>query len=165
MPTAFEKSGLFPINEEKVRERLPTVTNSAEITTNLDQTLLRKLEANRYGDQSKKQNKARPKGKGIPAGTSYMPDDDDSSDSSESTEQAESSDEEAEDTVPPRPEALSESIRNLLVSSRAKSKPKPAKSAPTKSSHLVAGQFVAAVYESERFLAEVSGNQSEVAKG
>ena len=35
--------------------------------------MVRKLEANRYGDQSLKQNKARPKGKGIPVGTSYMP--------------------------------------------------------------------------------------------
>ena len=40
MPPAFEKCGLFPINEEKVLERLPSVTATESIATNVDKALL-----------------------------------------------------------------------------------------------------------------------------
>ena len=75
MPNAFEKSGLYPINAEKVLERLPNTITTMEITTNLDAVLLKRLDDARYEREKSKQSKARPKGKKVPAGISYCPED------------------------------------------------------------------------------------------
>lgn len=70
MPAAFEKCGLVPLNPQKVLERLPTVQNTKDMCTDLDQVVLQRLEANRYGKGVKA---GRPKGKKIPAGKSHTP--------------------------------------------------------------------------------------------
>jgi hypothetical protein len=66
LPTAFEKCGLFPINRNKVLERIPSTMGSVAIARHLDTQLLRRLEVRRFGEGKKK-----PRGKKVPAGQSY----------------------------------------------------------------------------------------------
>ena len=73
IPPAFEKCGIFPINKEKVLERIPSKDTSELICENLDSSLLNKLSEMRYGFEEKRRAK-RPKGKKVPAGMSYTPD-------------------------------------------------------------------------------------------
>ena len=150
MPKAFEKCGLFPINPEKVLERLPSATGTLEITTNLDEALLKKLETSRYGDQAKKRA-SRPKGKKIPAGTSYIPTEEAMTDeeaiADELDEDAKISDKESNTS--------DDELDELPDPSSYSSKP----------ACIQPGQQVAAIYEGEWFLAEVSADQIDVANG
>jgi hypothetical protein len=71
MPKAFEKCGLYPINQEKALERIPSVFQSHTVTRHLDNALLKKLEIHQFGEWKKK-----PRGQKVPAGQSNTKDKD-----------------------------------------------------------------------------------------
>ena len=60
-------------------ERLPSVTATESIATNVDKALLARLETSQYGNKQS-QTGVRPKGKKFPAGTCIRPDEIASSD-------------------------------------------------------------------------------------
>lgn len=54
LKAGFEKCGLFPLNEEKVMERLPqAVGGPVALAQHLDSQLIRQLETRRYGGKKK----------------------------------------------------------------------------------------------------------------
>ena len=61
---AFEKCGLFPINADKVLERIPSRERTEEIAANVDQILLKTLEVRRFDTGTKT-----PRGPKVPAGS------------------------------------------------------------------------------------------------
>ncbi len=77
---AFEKCGLFPINADKVLERIPSRERTEEIAANVDQILLKTLEVRRFDTGTKT-----PRGPKVPAGRSYTTLLSDSEDSSTGT--------------------------------------------------------------------------------
>jgi hypothetical protein len=83
LPNAFEKCGLWPINRQKVLERIPSVVASEEVARHLDKALLQKLEVRRFGNKKKM-----PRGKKVPAGQSLSAEDS----SEELTEEEETTD-------------------------------------------------------------------------
>ena len=70
LPAAFERCGIFPVNEEMVTSRLPSTDNTKEIAQHVDQSLLKALKVRRYGDGQRKKDRVC-RGKKIPAGQSY----------------------------------------------------------------------------------------------
>jgi hypothetical protein len=164
LPKAFEKCGLFPLNRQKVLERIPSVEESQQIARNVDSILLKKLEVRRFGEGGKK----KPRGKKIPAGQSYTeePEEsskeesskDESSEEESEEEDSENEDDVREDSSPARDrdndgqleDEENEDLPDLL---------------PTQQARRKAGTFVVALYEGEWFLAQVCEEQEDVAVG
>jgi hypothetical protein len=90
MPKAFEKCGLYPINQEKALERIPSVFQSHTVARHLDNALLEKLEGHRFGEWKKK-----PRGQKVPAGQSNTKDQDNET-TQDSTSEEEKDQEEKE---------------------------------------------------------------------
>ena len=68
LPPGFMKYGLYPINENKVVERLPSIQNTiAAIGETIDSQLLKKLEVRRFGEKKKPVKR----GTKLPASQSY----------------------------------------------------------------------------------------------
>jgi hypothetical protein len=65
LPNAFEKCGLWPINQEKALEKILSIQSSQEVATHLDMAILKKLEVRRFGDKKK------PRGKKVLPGQSH----------------------------------------------------------------------------------------------
>ena len=65
LPKAFEKCGLYPLNAEKPKERIPSVASTETIARHIDQQILKSFEVKRFGGAKK------PRGKKVPAGQSY----------------------------------------------------------------------------------------------
>jgi hypothetical protein len=146
LPKAFEKCGLYPINCQKVVERIPSITQTQDIARNLDQALLKKLETRRFGDGKKK-----PRGQKVPAGQSYTKDAEDTSqEDSSSEEEVEASTDEEEETSDKEEEesdGQDEELPDLDGPKRA------------------CGSHVVAIYEGEWFIAEVVSDQTSVPDG
>jgi hypothetical protein len=144
MPKAFEKCGLYPINQEKVLERIPSVVQSQSVARHLDEALLKKLEVRRFGEGKKK-----PRGQKVPAGQSYTKDKDDENSQDSTSEEEE--EEEIEITTEKEEEenedSPNEELPDLDRGKRA------------------SGTIVVAVYEGEWFIAEVVEDQSSVPGG
>ncbi len=149
LPKAFERCRLWPINQEKALEKIPSIQSSQEVATHLDMAILKKLEVRRFGDKKK------PRGKKVPPGQSHsiLEEEDEEVDDlsgsdteeednevekedSEVEAQGETSDSEAEEELPD----LCEPRKNLTC-------------------------YVVAIYEGQWFLAEICKDQSNVAKG
>ncbi len=92
LPKAFEKCGLFPVNKEKVLERIPSIKTSQNVAHHIDTALLKKLEVRRFGDASRK----KPRGKKVPAGQSHTAEPEDESSPEEQSTTDNSSEEEEE---------------------------------------------------------------------
>lgn len=145
LPKAFEKCGLYPINRDKVLDRIPTVLNRQEIASHMDHLVLKKLEVRRFGDQKKKTVR----GKKIPAGQSFTQEDS----SSQEEEDASSSEEEGDkDEVEEMGEG--EDVDQDMGQEDSDEEDSDA--------HFRAGSLVAALYEGEWFIAEVCMNQDRV---
>ncbi len=68
LPAAFAKCGLWPINKNKVLERIPSAMQAKDVAAHLDSTLLERLEVRRFGDKNAKKKQ---QGIKIPACQSY----------------------------------------------------------------------------------------------
>ena len=169
MPPAFEKCGLFPVDQEKVLERLPSTETTEQITTNIDTALLKRLETSRYGD-GHSQKRTRPKGKKVPAGKCIRPDDIATSEEEEEQEEPEEVPEEVPEEEPEEEPGVSsvlqQEIRNALMPKAKKAASlRKARKTTAAGKGLVPGSYVVAVYEEEAFLAEVSQDQDSVDTG
>jgi hypothetical protein len=162
LPNAFEKCGLCPLNRTKVIERIPTVLKAQEIARHIDAALIKKLEVRRFGE-----GKKRPRGKKVPAGTSYTAVEESSEESSEE-EQEESTEEQEESS---EEEQVESSVEEQVESSvedegqREEVEDNLEKDMEEELPDLDQPAYVVAVYEGQWFAAEVSKNQSGVAKG
>ena len=65
LPRAFEKCGLYPVNLDKPKERIPSIASTQDIARHVDKELLKKLEIRRFGQKKK------PRGIKVPAGQLY----------------------------------------------------------------------------------------------
>ncbi len=148
LPRAFEKCGIFPINRQKVLDRIPSALETQEIAHHVDQALLKKLEVRRFGDGTKR----KPRGKKLPAGH-YSADDDSQEDSEEAESELESGleNEQEEDRDKEDEEVVDEECEEL-----------PDLNGPGISNM---EKFVVAAYEGQWFLAEVIRDQKNVTKG
>jgi hypothetical protein len=68
MPSAFKKCGLCPLDPEKAVERIPHVLSSVSIAKNVDSSLLKKLETERFDNGGQKKTRGK---LSVPAGRSY----------------------------------------------------------------------------------------------
>ena len=93
LPKAFEKCGLYPLNAEKPKERIPSVASTETIARHIDQQILKSFEVKRFGGVKK------PRGKKVPAGQSYTNQPVESSESDQSSNEEGDSDESVSDEV------------------------------------------------------------------
>jgi hypothetical protein len=54
LPAAFAKCGLWPINKNKVLERIPSAIQAKDVAAHLDSTLRKRLEVRRFRDKNAK---------------------------------------------------------------------------------------------------------------
>ena len=154
LPPAFERCGLYPIDREKVTERLPSRSRARTIARHLDTILLDKIEERRFPVSKKKG-----RGKKIPAGKSYT-DREEEEESEVDGDDIESVGPPSEDeSVGPPSEDEVELEQTEEADSDLESLPEPG------ATSYKTGQFVVADYEDEWFLAEVALEQEDVAKG
>jgi hypothetical protein len=158
LPKAFEKCGLVPINRQKVLDRIPNVVQSKEIARHVDNALLKKLEVRRFGDGPKKQ----PRGKKVPAGKSYSVTDDNQV-SSEEEESELDDDEEVADEVEMGVD-VDEANEDEEEENNEEVDELPDLDLEGPSSSRM-GSYVVAAYEGQWFLAEVTRDQTNVARG
>lgn len=163
LPKAFEKTGLFPVNRQKVLERIPSVLDSAAIASNIDQALLKKLEVRRFGSGTKK-----PRGKKVPAGRSYTKEsseEDNVSEEEDNVEEVnvdraeqdkENSEEEDSSGGEELPDVEAPCTSTGGFTGRPTSPTSPIPAAAKKDC------FVVVVYEGQWFLAEVCKDQDSV---
>ena len=93
LPKAFEKCGLYPLNAEKPKERIPSVASTETIARHIDQQILKSFEVKRFGGAKK------PRGKKVPAGQSYTNQPVETSESDQSSNGEGGGDESASDDV------------------------------------------------------------------
>jgi hypothetical protein len=157
LPTAFEKCGLFPINRNKVLERIPSTMGSVAIARHLDTQLLRRLEVRRFGEGKKK-----PRGKKVPAGQSYSRVEEGSSEEDNDLDDLDSNSELEEEEAGPSKQHNKEQDKNVEEDSSEEEDneelPDLNLDRPTRKP----GSYVVALYEGEWFVAEVVEDQSNV---
>jgi hypothetical protein len=149
LPKAFEKCGLVPINRQKVLDRIPSVVGTQDIAHHVDQALLKKLEVRRFGDGPKKQ----PRGKKVPAGQSYS-----------ATEDLQTSEEEESELEDEEVATDEEEVVDDVDEEMVENEELPDLDVAGPSSSRM-GSYVVAAYEGEWYLAEVSRDQNNVARG
>lgn len=150
---AFRKCGLVPIDPTQVMEKIPHRLATEEIAQHVDQQLLKNLEVRRFGDPSKKK---KPRGKGVPVGASISA----AKDSSSEEEEEDVDDiidghrgkKNKEVSVSESEESETDSLPDLTATG-------------TGTATLPAGTLVAACYEGEIFIAEVTESQRGLMEG
>ena len=191
LPSAFAACGIYPIDAERVCEKIVEVASAPLIARHVDEVLLNRFEVTRFGDKEKKKA---PRGKKIPAGQSYSAQPEDRSSGEETdvdepqvsrrsgkkkTSVIEDSEEESEASDVSEPsELISEASEESdgeheelpdperpKTSREGRSKPKtmPKKTNRWQES-LAVGQYVAAVYMGEWYIAQVEGEEEEEEK-
>lgn len=163
LPKAFEKCGLFPINKEKVLERIPSTLRSEVVASHIDKALLKTLEVRRFGEKAKK----KPRGQKIPAGQSYSQLEEEEEDevsgvdsSEDESEQEDESEKESEQEA----EVVLSGFENtgFHIKETADSRDE-LPDVPVARKNLTS--YVVAVYEGQWFLAEIYKDQSNVSTG
>lgn len=155
LPNAFQKCGLWPINRQKVLDRIPSAVASQDVARHLDAALLQRLEVRRFGDGS---GKKQPRGKKVPAGQSYSAEESEMEESEEEEEESEMEESEAEQS-----EVEEEEVVNVVRDQQEESEDE--EELPDIPPSRKSGSFVVALYEGQWFLAEVSKEQGDVAEG
>lgn len=177
LPKAFEKCGLFPVNKEKVLERIPSIKTSQNVAHHIDTALLKNLEVRRFGDASRK----KPRGKKVPAGQSHTAEPEDESSPEEQSTTDNSSEEEEEGER--EREVIRKNMRTEQQDKEEQSDVDNMQQEKGDEENMQeeedeldelpdvdtvarkAGTCVVALYEGEWFLAEVCQDQSGVGRG
>jgi hypothetical protein len=172
LPNAFKKCGLCPLDPAKAVERIPHVLSSNSIAQDVDASLLKKLETERFGTGDKK----KPRGKklSVPAGRSYTSREDDHSDSSNYSGEEDEDDQNDEDEDGDVDEEMDEEVE-VEEGQEASDEELPDidvlggnSSTSLQSSSIkkfMPGKYVIAKYDNEWYVAQVVENQEEVQLG